>query len=78
MAPSRDRHRRPRIREALSRITLVVAAMIATLAVAPPEALAMRVALSGSDSAGGQRYFQAAVQAAGGETNDLKVNLASG
>ena len=52
--------------------------MIATVAVAPPEALAMRVALSGSDSADGQRYFHAAVQAAGGETNDLKVNLASG
>ena len=52
--------------------------MVATLAVAPPDALAMRVALSGSDSADGQRYFQAAVQAAGGETNDLKVNLASG
>ena len=66
------------MRQTLGRTTLVVAAMIATLAVAPPDALAMRVALNGSDSADGQRYFQAAVQAAGGETNDLKVNLASG
>ncbi len=71
------RGRRSRGR-APGRGVLLAAVTIALLGAAPSETLAARVALTGSHSDDGQRYFQATVRADAGESNDLKVEMRTG
>jgi hypothetical protein len=52
--------------------------LVVLLGAVPTEALAAQVALSGSDSAEGQRFYQSNVRAAPGEANDLRVEMRSG